>query len=281
VAVSIAVQATGRLVMRLHYDFWMRQPRVFASLLILVLLAAPACSDSATAQGPTPGYVLVDTFPHDNEAFTQGLAFWKGRFFEGTGLEGRSTLREVDLETGDVLRSRDLADHLFGEGITIFNGRVYQLTWQNHRAFVYRPENFDRVLRTFRYQTEGWGLTHNGSRLIMSDGTNVLRFRDPRTFRVTRRLEVTNNGDPVQKLNELEWINGEIFANVFTTNFIVRIDPRSGEVLQTIDLSTLRQMENAQGDPNVTNGIAYLRSEDRLFVTGKLWRNVYEIRLDG
>jgi glutaminyl-peptide cyclotransferase len=247
--------------------------------VVLALLAGMGCSAPATAQDPTPGYSIVMTFHHDENAFTQGLAFWRGRFFEGTGLEGESTVREVDLETGKVLRSEPLAGHLFGEGITIFNGRLYQLTWQNNRAFVYRPGTFERV-RTFRYSTEGWGLTHNGSRLIMSDGSNVLRFRDPKTFRVTRRLEVTNDGDPVQRLNELEWINGEIFANVFTTNFVVRIDPRTGEVLQTIDLSTLHQMEAPQNEDNVTNGIAYLSSEDRLFVTGKRWRNVYEIRLD-
>ncbi|MGH2807485.1 MAG: glutaminyl-peptide cyclotransferase [Actinomycetota bacterium] len=252
-------------------------------LLVLVLgFALAACSDPATAQDPTPGYTVVRTFPHDENAFTQGLAFWEGRFFEGTGIEGRSTLREVDLETGDVLRSRALAPHLFGEGITILDRRIYQLTWQDHVAFVYRPGNFNRVIRRFRYGTEGWGLTTNGKRLIMSDGTNVIRFRDPRTFRVKRKLRVTRNGEPVQELNELEWIQGEIFANVFRTDFVVRIDPRTGEVVDRIDLSTLRQMEEADpmGDPDVTNGIAYWRSQDRLFVTGKLWRNVYEIRLD-
>jgi glutaminyl-peptide cyclotransferase len=256
----------------------MRSGRLIV-MLCAVAMAAGACSEPATAQGPTPGYVLVESFPHDNEAFTQGLMFWKGRFFEGTGLEGRSTLREVELETGKVLRSRPIADHLFGEGITILDGRLYQLTWQNGVAFVYRPGNFER-LRTFRYRTEGWGLTHNGKRLVMSDGTPVIRFRDPTTFRVTRKLTVTENGNPVEDLNELEWINGEIFANVFETDFIVRIDPQTGEITERLDLTTLRQMEDAQGDHNVTNGIAYLKSEDRLFVTGKLWRNVYEIRLD-
>jgi glutamine cyclotransferase len=259
----------------------MRRRGHLLTVLFALTLAGTGCTERAGAQDPTPGYTIVGTFRHDENAFTQGLAFWKGRFFEGTGLEGESTLREVELETGNVLRTRALADHLFGEGITILNGRVYQLTWQNHRAFVYRPENFDELVRTFRYSTEGWGLTHNGTRLIMSDGTNVLRFRDPKTFRVTRKLAVTRNGDPVRNLNELEWIKGEIFANVWRTDFVVRIDPRSGEVVQRIDLSALRQMEDAQGDHNVTNGIAYLRSEDRLFVTGKLWRNVYEIRLDG
>jgi glutamine cyclotransferase len=250
------------------------------AVTVVVMGAGTACSDPATALGQTPGYTLVGTFPHDENAFTQGLAFWKGRFFEGTGLEQRSSLREVQLETGEVLRSRELADRFFGEGITILNGRVYQLTWTSGRAFVYRPGDFT-LLKTFRYNTEGWGLTHNGRRLIMSDGTNVIRFRDPKTFRVTRRLEVTENGAAVHDLNELEWIKGQIFANVFTTDFVVRIDPRTGEVVQRLDLSTLRQMEDAQGDHDVTNGIAYLRSEDRLFVTGKLWRNVYEIRLDG
>ena len=222
--------------------------------------------------------MVVARYAHDPEAFTQGLAFRNAALFEGTGLQGRSSLRRVDLATGEVLRRVDLDAKYFGEGITLFDRKVYQLTWTSGRCFVYRARTFKRVGR-FTYEGEGWGLTDNGQRLIMSDGTNVIRFRDPQTFEVTREIEVTDEGQPVSQLNELEWINGEIFANVWQTDDIVRIDPRTGEVVGRFNVAALREQEEAEGDPDVTNGIAYLEAEDRLFVTGKLWSHLYEIRL--
>lgn len=257
-----------------------------AWLALALVAALPACSDAPAADSEPAaqlvpvdiGYVQVDKFPHDPGAFTQGLDFKGTRLFEGTGLEGRSSLREVDLETGEVERRVDLADNLFGEGITILGRRVYQITWQNGKCFVYDLKTFRRV-RRFGYEGEGWGLTHNGRRLVMSDGTNVIRFRDPQTFEVTREIEVTDDGEPVDLLNELEWIDGEIFANVWTTDLVVRIDPATGDVTGRLDLSALKQQEEAEGSPDVTNGIAYMEAEDRLFVTGKLWSNVYEIQL--
>lgn len=251
----------------------------------LVVAALPGCSSGAPAADAQPsaiegpGYVQVAKFPHDPEAFTQGLEFRRTALFEGTGLTGgRSSLRRVDLETGEVLRQVNLAGHLFGEGITIMGRRIYQITWQNERAFVYDRRTFKRVKR-FRYEGEGWGLAHAGGRLIMSDGTATIRFRDPATFKVLEEIVVTEDGEPVPMLNELEWVNGEIFANVWQTDEVVRIDPETGEVTGRLDLTGLRQQEDAEGPHDVTNGIAYMKAQDRLFVTGKLWRHVYEIEL--
>jgi glutamine cyclotransferase len=260
----------------------MRFRRWLAALAVAALSACSSGTPVADAQPSGmiegPGYVMVDKFPHDPAAFTQGLEFRGTALFEGTGLEGESSLRRVDLDTGEVLRQVDLADHLFGEGITIMGRRIYQITWRNGRCFVYDRKTFKRVKR-FSYQGEGWGLTHADGRLIMSDGTSRIRFRDPDTFEVVDEIEVTDDGEPVMLLNELEWVNGEIFANVWTTDEVVRIDPDTGEVTGRLDLTALRQQEDAEGSHDVTNGIAYMKAEDRLFVTGKLWRNVYEIEL--
>jgi glutamine cyclotransferase len=251
---------------------------LMTALGALTAVSAVACAPSATQAQEDPGYIVVAQFPHDAEAFTQGLVFRKAALFEGTGLEGASSLRRVDLETGEELRRVDLAEKHFGEGITVFNRKIYQLTWKSGRCFVYGASTFKRVGR-FTYEGEGWGLTDNGRRLIMSDGTNLIRFRDPETFAVLRELAVTDEGEPVSNLNELEWIDGEIFANVWPTDDIVRIDPTSGEVVGRFNLALLRQQEEAEGDPDVTNGIAYLRSAGRLFVTGKWWSHIYEIQL--
>lgn len=229
-------------------------------------------------QAQVSGFTVVDTFPHDPGAFTQGLDFQSDRLFEGTGLNGESTLRRVDLQSGDVLRKVTLPDRFFGEGITVFKRRIFQLTWQSERAFVYRVQSFKRIGK-FNYDGEGWGLTHNGTRLIMSDGTATIRFRKPSTFEVVREIEVTAEGDPVSNLNELEWVNGEIFANVWQTDDVVRIDPQTGDVVGRFNLASLRTAEEAEGDPDVTNGIAYMPGSDRLFVTGKWWQNIYEIEL--
>jgi glutamine cyclotransferase len=255
-----------------------RRPLLIAGIAV-ALLASCSSTDAQPIDDlqPTvgPGYVVVDEFPHDPQAYTQGFDFQGARLYEGTGLNGRSSLRRVDLETGDVLKQVDLADKFFGEGIVVLGKRIYQLTWQNGRAFVYDRRTFKRI-RRFSYEGEGWGLTHDGRRLIMSDGTATIEFRDPATFEVLDQIEVTEDGEPVTMLNELEWVEGEIFANVWQTNDVVRIDPETGEVTGKLDLTPLKEQ---QQDGEVTNGIAYMETEDRLFVTGKLWSSVYEIEL--
>lgn len=252
------------------------------AVVVLAIVFLSACS-STDAQPlddvvqPTigPGYVVVGEFPHDPEAYTQGLDFQGARLFEGTGLNGRSSLRRVDLESGEVLRQVPLAERFFGEGITVLGKRIYQITWQNGRAFVYDKATFRR-LRRFTYDGQGWGLTHDGQRLVMSNGSATIAFRDPKTFEVLGEIEVTDGGEPVEMLNELEWVEGEIFANVWQTDDVVRIDPDTGEVTGRLDLSALKQQ---QPNGEVTNGIAYMESQDRLFVTGKLWDAIYEIEL--
>jgi len=226
---------------------------------------------------PAFGYTVVRTYPHDRDAFTQGLQFVDGALYEGTGLNGRSSIRKVNLETGAVLQKRDVSDAYFGEGITVWRNELVQLTWQSGVAFVYDRHTFS-PLRTFRYRGEGWGLTHDGTSLIMSDGSEMLRVLDPATFDVRRRVRVTASGSPVRELNELEYVKGEIFANIWQTDRLARIDPRTGNVTGWIDLGgLLTPRERASTD--VLNGIAYDAARDRLFVTGKLWPKVFEVRL--
>ena len=220
---------------------------------------------------------VVASFPHDQRAFTQGLAIYEGRLFEGTGQYGESTLREVALESGEVLRSTRLSRAYFGEGITILDDRIFQLTWQNGIGAVYDLETF-AVSDTFRYAGEGWGLTHDGDRLILSDGTATLRFLDPNSFAVVQELEVTGPNGPVARLNELEFIRGEIWANVWYEEFIVRIDPDSGDVVGIVDLSSIYPT-TLRGREEVANGIAFDADEQRIFITGKNWPQLHEIRL--
>lgn len=224
------------------------------------------------------GYVIVHVYPHDPGAFTQGLAIDEGNLYEGTGLVGQSSLRLVNLESGAVLRQHNLPDSEFGEGITVFGNRIYQLTWTSKRGYVYDKETFE-VLREFSYETEGWGLTHDGERLIMSDGTARLYFLDPESLCVLGELPVWDSSGPVTELNELEWVNGEILANVWKTNYVVRIDPESGQVRGRIYLQGLLSQEDSQFRPDVLNGIAYDALHDRLFVTGKRWPKLFEIEL--
>jgi glutamine cyclotransferase len=198
--------------------------------------------------------------------------------YEGTGLNGRSTLREVALETGEILRLRRIPEQHFGEGIAIVGDEIFQLTWQSGAGFVYNKDSFNLV-REFTYQTEGWGLTYDGKHLIMSDGTATLIFRDPKDFAEVRRIEVTDDGGPVGKLNELEYIDGEIFTNVWQTDRIARIEPETGMVSGWIDLSGLLDRDLYGSSPDVLNGIAYDPVKERLFVTGKLWPAVFEIEL--
>lgn len=231
-----------------------------------------------TATVPVCKVRVVNTFPHDRSAYTQGLVFESGILYEGTGLHEHSTLRRVDLESGDVLQALSLPPEYFGEGITIWEDRIIQLTWQSRLGFVYDKDSFE-LLDTFGYPTEGWGITHDGKQLIMSDGTQTLHFWDPDTLVETGSVEVHTSAGPVTRLNELEYIQGMVFANVWQTDFIAVIDPRTGQVTAWIDLQGLLEPEDYAEPVSVLNGIAYDASSERLFVTGKLWPKLFEIEL--
>ncbi len=229
---------------------------------------------------PTPVYTyhVINTYLHDPTAFTQGLVYADSILYEGTGLNGASTVRKVDLNTGQVIAKRSIPSNYFGEGIAIFNNKIYQLTWQSGTCFVYDKNTLDPI-KQFSYSTEGWGLTHDGKQLIMSDGTSTLYFRDPDTFAETGRIEVTGDAGPVRNLNELEYIDGEIYANIWQTDRIARINPKTGKVTAWIDLSGILLPEDRLNRVDVLNGIAYDASTKRLFVTGKWWPKVFEIKL--
>lgn len=224
-------------------------------------------------------YKIVNTYPHDRLAFTQGFVFQDGIFYEGTGLYGDSTLRKVDRESGAVQQMERLPVTLFGEGITIFGDKLYQLTWKAGLGFVYNKDTFE-LLGEFRYPTEGWGITHDGARLIMSDGSDTLYFWNPETLEELGRVRVYDDNGPVVRLNELEYINGEVYANVWQTNRIARINPATGRVIAWINLDGLLTVEDVDGQQvDVLNGIAYDTDAGRLFITGKLWPKVFEIEL--
>jgi len=226
---------------------------------------------------PVYRYRVLKTYPHDPEAFTQGLLFQAGELYEGTGLWGRSSLRRVTLETGEVQQQHNLEDRYFGEGLALWGDRLIQLTWRSGRGFVYDRATF-QLLQTFQYPTEGWGLTQDGESLILSDGSDRLYFLDPETFQFRRYLTVQDGDRPINRLNELEYINGEVWANIWLDTRIARIDPATGQVLAWIDLAGLDP--TAQQNPDaVLNGIAYDAQGDRLFVTGKLWPRLYEIEI--
>lgn len=224
------------------------------------------------------GYKIVNTFDHDREAFTQGLVFENGVLYEGTGIPGRSELRQVELETGAVLQKHKLPDKFFGEGITIYKDRIIQLTYQSNVGFVYDKDSFE-LLQEFSYPTEGWGITHNGMHLIMSDGTPMLYFLDPETFTQVNRMMVFEKDRPVWGLNELEYLNDEIYANVWPTERIVRIMPETGKVVGWIDMKGLLAPQERDEEVDVFNGIAYDPDNNRLFVTGKFWPKLFEIKL--
>ena len=231
----------------------------------------------AGTPAPTYSYEVVRSYPHDRTAFTQGLIFRDGGFYEGTGLNGRSGIRKVKLDTGEVLQSKPLGPQYFGEGITDWKGSLVQITWQSEIGFVYDMKSFEQT-KTWSYTGEGWGLTHDDTRIIMSDGSASLRFIDPATMKETGRMQVTDAGRAVERLNELEFVKGEIFANVWQTDRIAKISPKDGRVTGWIDLSgLLPPIERAGTD--VLNGIAYDAAGDRLFVTGKLWPRIFEIKL--
>jgi glutamine cyclotransferase len=227
---------------------------------------------------PVYSFEVRKSFPHDRAAFTQGLVLYDGSLFESTGLYGSSSLRKVDLKSGRVLKKKDVPSEYFAEGMTIFRGKIFQLTWKAQKGFTYDPASFEKS-GEFAYEGEGWGLTHDEQFLIMSDGTNQLRFLDPSDFHVSRTIKVMDGGRPLMELNELEYIKGEIYANVWQTDRIARINPRSGEILGWINLTGLLNQRGDGAPVDVLNGIAYDEARDRLYVTGKLWPKLFEIRL--
>ena len=250
---------------------------IFWLIALLAPIYVSSCSNSDTITFYT--YKVINTYPHENNAFTQGLVFENGFIYEGTGLYGSSTLRKVELETGNILQIHELPSQFFGEGITIFENKIVQLTWRSNVGFVYDKDSFE-LKQEFNYQTEGWGITYDGKRLIMSDGTATLHFLDPITFEKNGSLEVYKNNIPLTSLNELEYIKGEIYANVWKTNSIARIEPQTGKVIGWIELTGLLSPEDYSKQPvDVLNGIAYDAKNDRLFVTGKLWPKLFEIEL--
>lgn len=248
------------------------------SIFALALLLVSGVTQSAAAI-PVYGYKIVHTYPHDTSAYTEGLFYKGGYLYESTGEVGQSTLRKVELKTGKAVLRHDLPAHYFGEGIVDWKGRLVQLTWKSQTGFVYDLASF-KLQRTFGYPGEGWALTRDDRQLYMSDGTAVLRVLDPETLATTRRITVTADGVPVTNLNELEWIKGEIYANVWLTNRIARIDPVSGHVVGWIDLDGLLDISQLPEPGNdVLNGIAYDAAHQRLFVTGKHWPKLFEITL--
>ncbi len=232
----------------------------------------------SSTQAPTYTYQIIQAYPHDSNAFTQGLVFHRGVLYEGTGRNGYSSIRLTDLETGSVIHQRDLGAEYFGEGITIWQDRLIQLTWQSGVGFIYDLATF-APLGSFSYPGEGWGLTHDDQRLIMSDGTDVIRFLDLESLAENGRIQVHDQNGPVMQLNELEYINGEIWANIWQTNTIARISPQTGQVVGWIDLTGLLNPTDLTQPADVLNGIAYDAAQDRLFVTGKWWPKLFEIKL--
>lgn len=257
-------------------------------LLLLALLAVLVCTTPTLAAQANPdlfdsasipiySYKIVQTYHHDPSAFTQGLVYDGGFFYEGTGEYGQSSLRRVCLEDGSVLQQTKLENSLFGEGVAVWKGRLIQLTWQSGLGLVYGKENLTEIGH-FSYRTEGWGLTSDGRRLIMSDGTQTLHFLDPETYRELGQIPVKYNGTPVVGLNELEYINGRIYANLWPTNWIAVISPETGDIVGAVDLSGILPKRDARG-VDVLNGIAYDPEGGRLFVTGKLWPKLFQIEL--
>ncbi|MES3021441.1 MAG: glutaminyl-peptide cyclotransferase [Pseudomonadota bacterium] len=247
------------------------------ALLVLLQLALPALAGAKTI--PVYAAKVVASYPHDSQAFTQGLFFKDGFIYESTGLKGRSSIRKVALESGQVLQSTALPPEVFGEGISDWSDSIIGLTWTEQTGFVFDLKGF-ALRRRFSYPGEGWGLTRSDKALIMSDGTAQLRFLHPATMREMHRVRVSADGQPVDQLNELEWVEGEVYANIWQTDRIARIDPNTGKVVGWIDLAgLLSEGERRTGQVDVLNGIAYDAKRKRLFVTGKLWPKLFEIKL--
>ena len=254
-----------------------RRTRVILFILLIVISLAWIYTRFLENNNPSENisYEVVEVFPHDPEAFTQGLVFHEGNLYEGTGLYGRSTLRRVDLETGSVLASHKLSNQVFGEGITVLGDRIYQLTWKAGICYIYNKTSLE-VIDSFTYEGEGWGLTHDGENLIMSNGSNILTFLDPVNLSEVFTIEVTDDGVPVDMLNELEYVDGAIYANVWLTDNIVYVDPNTGNVLGWLDMSDLKQHLDYRKDIDVLNGIAYDGSH--FYLTGKLWPNIIKVK---
>lgn len=260
-------------------------PRLSLRPLAVATLSAAlasACAPSPAAphgQAPVYSYKVVARHPHDPQAFTQGLIWKDGHLYESTGLTGRSTVRKVDLVSGRVLLRKDLPADVFGEGLTDRGEQLLVLSWTNGAGYVLDRADLSFV-DAFAYPGEGWGLTHSADTVYMSDGTAQIRLLDPATLRERSRIEVTDNGRAIDRLNELEWVEGEIYANIWQTDRIARIDPKTGKVRAWIDLSGLLREHGSGGrGADVLNGIAYDASGDRLFVTGKLWPDLFQIEL--
>jgi glutamine cyclotransferase len=263
--------------------------RVGGVLVFFLSFSALGCWTGAVANragekvaenkhAPTYGYEVLNTWPHDPDAFTQGLVFHDGKLLESTGQEGRSSLRLVELETGTIRKKVNVPSPYFGEGITLLNGKVYQLTWQNQVGFVYDASTFSK-LGDFTFTGEGWGLATDGQSLILSDGTNRIRFINPDNFQVRKTIAVSDGSRPISQLNELEYVRGEIYANIWHAERIARIDPQTGHIVGWIDLTGLLPPIEVHDEEAVLNGIAYDETKGRLFVTGKLWPKLFEIRV--
>ena len=222
---------------------------------------------------------VVRTIPHDRDAFLQGLLWEDGGFYESTGIEGQSTLRRLEYPSGKVLKKQELPGNVFGEGLVAWKDELIQITWQSQIAYVWDKNNF-QAKNQFNYQGEGWGITTDGKSLIMSDGSDKLAFRDPETFAVQHTISVTINGQPQANLNELEWIDGQIWANIWQSDIIARIDPQSGHVVSFLDLSGLLPASARDGHEDVLNGIAYDPATKRIWISGKRWPSIFEIKVD-
>ena len=251
----------------------MRMSPLFRTLsMVLALLAF-----TAPARAETP-WTLVATYPHDPSAFTEGLFYLNGYLYESTGLEGQSDIRKVAIKSGKVLQRRAIDRRYFGEGVVNWKDRIISLTWRNQRGFVWTLADFKPV-SDFRYEGEGWALTQDGRNLIMSDGTAQLRFLNPETLKETRRITVSWNGRPVERLNELEYVRGEVWANIWYDTRIARIDPATGIVKDWIDVAALRREAGVTDSEAVANGVAYDEVRDRVFITGKNWSKLFEIKV--
>ncbi len=251
-------------------------------LLAVTLFTALVCNAAAQTSIPEYGYTVVHAYPHDGTAFTEGLFYLNGFVYEGTGLPGRSSIRKINLETGQVLQKHDIPEPYFGEGVVAWKNRLIELTYTAQIGFIYDLSSF-KLLGRFHYPGEGWSMTQDGRHIIMDDGTPTLRFWDPETLKEVDHITVTANGKPVQNLNELEWVKGELYANIWHTDRIARIDTTTGKVIGWIELTGLLpqadRLTGPEGAEQVLNGIAYDSKADRLFVTGKYWPKLFEIRL--
>jgi glutamine cyclotransferase len=273
------------------FPLYRQRKRAIQILLILALsLASLQCNGNTNTNTPAKepaaenavvqrfSYQIVNIFPHDSNAFTQGLVFLDGKLIESTGQEGRSTLRSVELQTGKVLKKVDVPLPYFAEGVALLNNKLYQLTWIHNLGFIYDAQTLEKV-GEFNYSGEGWGLATDGRSLLLSDGSNRIRFLDPDSFRVTKTIAVVDGQTPINNLNELEYVNGEIYANVWHDDRIAVVDPETGRVKAWIDLTGLLQPGDVTDPEAVLNGIAFDQSSNRLFVTGKLWPRVFEIKI--